>query len=182
MLQSTAAVSESGSRSMESNAATSKWYYRAAALWIGAVLVRSSVSHLENSYAFLASIYAYDLVGSRVGVVLAMLIPSIQLTLGLMLILFPKLRRFSLNWCVVLFGSFTVVQLITLARGLNIDCGCFGSSLQNPIGWGSIMFAAALCATSLVGSAGLLEAGRETVSVQVVQRNAKSGNSLFPQH
>ena len=111
---------------------------RLIAIVVGAILIRSSVRHLENSYAFLASIYAYDLVSRETGVILAVVIPVTQLVLGLMLMFFPTMRGFAYTCCVCMFCIFTVVQILTLARGLNIDCGCFGSEMRNPIGWRSI--------------------------------------------
>ena len=136
----------------EANLEAVAWPWKVAAMGIGAILIRSAVVHLENSYAFLASVYAYDLVGRKMGVGLAIVLPAVQLAIGAMLIFSPDSRWFSLRLSAVLFGTFTVVQIATLSRGLNIDCGCFGSSLPNPIGWTSISFVAALCLLSIAAA------------------------------
>ncbi len=133
---------------MNDNQRFMNWYLPFTSLLIGLVLVRSAILHLENSYAFLASIYAYDIVGPRLGVALAAIIPQVQLNLGLILIFFPRLRYFGLNVAQVVFTLFSVIQVVTLMRGLNIDCGCFGSSVGNPIGWKSIGLAVTLSLTS----------------------------------
>lgn len=122
---------------------------------VGAILIRSAVGHLENSYAFLASIYAYDLVSSGTGLILAASLPATQLTLGLMLLSFRNMRYFALTVSAVLFLLFSVVQGITLVRGLNIGCGCFGSSMPNPIGWQSLSFVVGLCFVSALAAIGL---------------------------
>lgn len=106
-----------------------KWFVRLMAVAVGVILIHSAVRHLENSYSFLAAIYSYDLVSRKVGVALASVLPAVQLTLGLMLLFFQDMRRFALFLSAGLFGAFTVAQISTLMRGLNIACGCFGSDL-----------------------------------------------------
>ncbi|MEI7701899.1 MAG: MauE/DoxX family redox-associated membrane protein [Planctomycetia bacterium] len=137
-------------RPEEKDSLSRKWSVRLVAVTVGAILIRSAVRHLENSYAFLASIYSYDLVSRDIGVVMAVVLPATQLTLGLMLMFFQDMRRFALLFSAGLFGVFVTAQIVTLARGLNIDCGCFGSEMKNPIGWKSICLTAGLFIVSVV--------------------------------
>lgn len=105
----------------------------------GLVLVRSAQFHLGNPFGFLVTVYSYEILPKWGGVVVAAVLPPLQLVLGLLLVLFPRQRKCCLQLSVTLFLTFAVVQLMTLQRGLNISCGCFGPSIdENPIGPESI--------------------------------------------
>lgn len=107
---------------------------RVIAVSLGAILVRSSVFHIENNYAFLSTIYSYQIVTPSLGFVMASVLPSLQLTLGMILLFAPPLWRIAFASSALLFLVYASAQTIVYARGLNIACGCFGSSVDNPIG------------------------------------------------
>lgn len=153
---------ENGRGEMSPNARLMSVVNSFATMCIGAVLVKSAILHLQNSYAFLASVYSYDLMSPNLGVLVAALLPSIQLALGVMLLFFGDRRVVGLICCALMFLSFSVIQMITLWRGLNISCGCFGASIENPVGPASIIYAGAL---------GVLSAG-VAMSLRA-KRNAK---------
>ena len=111
------------------------------AIMVAAVLLRSSVVHLGNNFAFLASVYSYDLVSPFWGLAIAGGLPCLQLALGIAILFCPRMRQDAIACAALLFLVFTVVQIITVSRGLNISCGCFGSSQDNPIGLKSIAIA-----------------------------------------
>lgn len=119
----------------------------------GLVLVRSAMFHLGNPFGFLATVYSYEILPKWAGVIVAAVLPATQLVLGLMLVLFPQHRRASLKLSGVLFLLLAVVQIMTLVRGLNITCGCFGPSIEdNPIGPYSIGLAFVCCVVSFIGN------------------------------
>lgn len=134
------------------------------ALCVGGVFVRTGVVHLENSYAFLGSIYAYDLVSPTAGIVLAMVLPALQLTLGVLLLFHSGLRKVSYGCSALLLLVFAVVQCVTLARGLNISCGCFDAGDDNPIGVFSIGLALGFSGLSGIGY--VLKSGTRLVPLQ----------------
>lgn len=117
---------------------------------VSAMLLLSSHAHLDNSFHFLGTVYSYKLVDRWTGMAIAAALPSFQFTLGLALLLAPAARRAALGWCAALFGGLVGVQAVTLARGLNIACGCFGSS-SGPIGPFSLGIAGMGFVLSLVG-------------------------------
>lgn len=126
------------------------WLPWLAAIPVAVLLFLSCYGHLDNSFHFLSTVYSYKLVGPRIGVVIAAALPAFQLTLGLSLLFVPTMRRTAFAWCVLLFAGFVGVQSLTLSRGLDISCGCFGSS-RGPIGPVSVGIAAAGLLLALVG-------------------------------
>lgn len=107
-----------------------------------ALLLLSAVTHINNSYAFLSSIYSYRLFDRWSGVAIAAFLPFVQLGVGLAILFSPRLRSAAILWCAILYLSFLIVQISALARGLNVSCGCFGSTDSNPIGVKSMSVAA----------------------------------------
>lgn len=72
----------------------------------------------------------------------AMFMPALEAVAAVCLF-WPKLRRGSALTIVILLAVFTVLILQAVLRGLNIDCGCFGSSaaasaLASKVGWSKI--------------------------------------------
>lgn len=130
-----------------------------AAVPVAASLLLSSYGHLDNSFHFLSTVYSYKTVTPWIGVVIAATLPALQLTLGLALLFVPAMHRIAFGWCVLLFAGFVGVQSFTLWRGLDISCGCFGSS-RGPIGPFSIGIAAVALLLSLVGYIVCLRAER----------------------
>jgi len=118
---------------------------------IGFVFLYSSSVHLANPYAFLSHIYSYGVVSERVGIVGATLLPSLQLTIGVSLLFFSRLRRTGLLIASILLLGFTGLQLQAWLRGLNIACGCFSNSHEDPINWFTISRTGLLFAAALAG-------------------------------
>jgi hypothetical protein len=153
----------------------------ARAVPVAAALLLSSYGHLDNSFHFLSIVYSYKLVGPGVGVVVAATMPAFQMTLGLALLFVPALRRAAFGWCILLFAGFVGVQSFTLARGLDVSCGCFGSS-RGPIGPVSIGIAAGGLLLSLAGYAACarLDArsrgrGRTVAAEQTLRKGQENG-------
>lgn len=99
----------------------------AVRLALGAVFILSSLPKLRQPYAFLANVFEYELVGPRTGVVVATVLPWIELTLGVCL-LGGVLTAGAFLTSAVLGAVFVFVQASALYRGLAISCGCFHSS------------------------------------------------------
>jgi hypothetical protein len=136
----------------ESSHGFQHWPIRCLALGLGFILVRSAMFHVENNYAFLLSLDSYKLVPLTAAVPAAALVPYFQLTVGVMLLFFPKSWLSAFGWCAGLFLVFTGAQVIDYARGLNIACGCFSPSDDNPIGIRSIGLAAVATVAAIAGT------------------------------
>ncbi|MDO4911875.1 MAG: MauE/DoxX family redox-associated membrane protein [Corynebacterium sp.] len=77
------------------------------------------------------SVRAYELFPESVVQVIATGLPILEMLLGLLLI-FGVFTRFVSGISVVIFALFIAVIISAWARGLAIDCGCFGVGGYNP--------------------------------------------------
>jgi uncharacterized membrane protein YphA (DoxX/SURF4 family) len=97
----------------------------------------AGLQKLLHPYEFAEAVLAYQLLPqSLVGAVTAVL-PWLEIAAGLTLVVGLK-RRSGLLLLSGLMGAFLVVILITLARGLKIDCGC-GLFFQRQVGLTAIL-------------------------------------------
>lgn len=115
---------------------------------IGVLLLISGISHWANPYYFLGSVFAYDLVDSGVGQVIAMLLPILQLLLAVCLIARVWLDAAHLI-VMVMLGCFVTVQSSAYFRGLHISCGCFGPGQEAPIGMASLLMVSSFLVLSI---------------------------------
>lgn len=124
---------------------------RVASLAVGFVLLTAGAAHLGNPYYFMTRVLAYDLVGARVALCLALLLPSLEMVLGVCLIC----RVAPLSAQIVtamLIAIFIAAQGIALARGLKIDCGCFGPAAPQQISATTILRTSALAAVAIAAA------------------------------
>lgn len=94
-------------------------------LVVGFVLIVASVPKIADSATFAKSIAAYNLFPYFIVSSSALVVPWLELILGLFLI-FGILLRGSSLLSSALFFFFSILIAVTLLRGLSIDCGCFG--------------------------------------------------------
>jgi hypothetical protein len=105
-----------------------------AARWVcGIVLLISGVGHLGNPYFFLSAVLHYDLAKGNAAVVVAATVPFVEIGLGAFLLVGVCMGA-ALIATSVLMAVFTCAQVISLARGLQITCGCFGIHASEVIG------------------------------------------------
>ena len=98
-----------------------------ARLSIGALFIYSSLPKLRQPYDFLGNVYEYELVGPSTGVLVAVVLPWLELVIGICL-LGGILVSGAFLLSVALGAVFTFAQASALYRGLGISCGCFASS------------------------------------------------------
>jgi putative oxidoreductase len=93
---------------------------------LGVLFVYAGVMKLGDPTAFAIEIGNYRL-WPELAPYLAVLLPAIEITAGLGVIALPASWRRGAALCVVgLMVMFTVAVSIAVARGINVDCGCFG--------------------------------------------------------
>lgn len=114
---------------------------------LGAVLIYSALQKLYQPYDFLSSVYAYEMTGSTLGMIIAALLPPMELAIGACLLAGICPLGGSLG-ALLLGIVFIYAQISVLGRGLNIDCGCFGSSGENPISYATLTKAIIFCCVS----------------------------------
>ena len=96
------------------------------AAWL---LTYSAIVHLSNPYLFFGSVLSYDLIGVNSSVFIAALLPSVNLIVGVALLIMP-FRAIARNVATVLFVLYSFVQWSALSQGLQISCGCFGDGTR----------------------------------------------------
>jgi len=96
---------------------------------LGTVLLYSGVTHLQNPYAFLDAVGGYRLVPLGGLVPVTILLLGAHLTVGIALIC-RFLQPGVYVVAATLFGLFVTAQVAAFARGLDVSCGCFGSSSE----------------------------------------------------
>jgi putative oxidoreductase len=104
-----------------------------ASLLLGFVFLYSANVHLNNPYSFLSHVYSYGVVSERMGIVVAAILPGVQMVLGVAILFFPRLRPVGFLFAAALLFVFTGFQLQAHLRGLNIACGCFSNHSDDPI-------------------------------------------------
>ncbi len=123
---------------------------RVVAIALALLLLRSSFAHLGNPYYFLSTVYSYQLTGIEPGKWVAIVLPFLQLIVGICLLLrWWPIESYLL--AIFLFLGFTTVQVIAWYNGLEIACGCFGTSGGLQVGRQTVTLATSAAAASLLG-------------------------------
>lgn len=93
---------------------------------LGVLFIFSGIEKIINPSSFSEAIYNYHMLPIYVINLLAITIPWLELVCGLLL-LFAKWTRESAAILIGLMIVFTFSVFIAYTRGLDIECGCFGS-------------------------------------------------------
>ena len=95
-------------------------------LVVGGVFIWAGLLKIFDPLDFAQDIANYRVFTQTVSLFLALIIPWIEVICGLLLVLgiFHGTASFMLSGSLVVFLGLIIV---TLMRGLDIDCGCFGS-------------------------------------------------------
>lgn len=103
-------------------------------LVLGFFFIYASVEKIAFPEVFARSIEAYQLMPIVVINIIAIVLPWLELFCGLFLIsgLLVRASVFIIN-CLLLV--FITVIITAIFRGLEIDCGCFGSANPAPVSW-----------------------------------------------
>ena len=96
-------------------------------LALGCLFLWSSFSKIRQPYDFLSSVYNFELVGPKLGVLVAMVLPWLELLVGICLIGGIFISG-ALLASIGMAAMFTFVLAWSLYQGLEISCGCFSAS------------------------------------------------------
>lgn len=101
------------------------WVYRLVALVFGGVFVYSGILKALDPGRFVISVRSFRLLPDPFAAWLAMGLPWLEIVAGLAVIT-GILRRGGLMLLNVALVIFAVALCLAWARGLNVECGCFG--------------------------------------------------------
>jgi uncharacterized membrane protein YphA (DoxX/SURF4 family) len=116
----------------------------AAAIWLVA-----GAAKLADLQQFHAEVHAYKLLPGALEAPFAYGLPIVEVAVGLYLALGLLVRPAAL-FATLLMLAFIAAMAQARARGLSLDCGCFGSLSQQPVGLGTIARDAALGIPTLI--------------------------------
>jgi len=105
---------------------------------LGCLFLWSSLPKIRQPYDFLSSVYNYELVGPKLGMLTAMALPWLELLVGICLVggIFVS---GALLASVGMAAMFTFVLASALYRGLEISCGCFSASAAGIISYSTLI-------------------------------------------
>jgi putative oxidoreductase len=106
-------------------------------LAVGAVFVYAGLVKILEPLDFAGNIANYQMVGPSLSFLTALILPWLEVLCGLGLALGPFKHAAALLISIML-GFFIILTLITIVRGLNVDCGCFGA-LSRTAGWSLVL-------------------------------------------
>ena len=96
------------------------------ARWVtGGVWIVAGALKITHPDASIAAVRAYQLLPSSIAEVVGIALPAVELVVGLALVL-GVLTRGAAVVSALLFVAFIVGISSVWARGIEIDCGCFG--------------------------------------------------------
>lgn len=120
-----------------------RWLTLAARLAVAAVFVWAAVPKLLDPAAFAEDIGNYRLLPEMLVGPLAAVLPVLELVVAVALVAGVEAKGAALVAGAMLLG-FTAAMGQAMARGIDIDCGCFGSASTTEVGWGPILRNSAL--------------------------------------
>ncbi|MBW6512596.1 MAG: DoxX family membrane protein [Desulfuromonadaceae bacterium] len=109
---------------------TGQCSYHLCRLLLGAVFIYAGILKINDIPVFAGQIARYELLPYQWNYLAAATLPYIEVIAGLLLICNRRVRAASLTIGGMLI-FFILILLSVLARGLEIDCGCFGPSIQS---------------------------------------------------
>jgi uncharacterized membrane protein YphA (DoxX/SURF4 family) len=93
---------------------------------MGGLFVYAGILKITDVQQLADSIAAYRMLPLQTINMMAFALPPFEVMLGLLLLIDWKTRMVALG-VTLLLGVFTLALSQAILRGLNIDCGCFGS-------------------------------------------------------
>ena len=108
-----------------------EWVGLVVRLVSGGVLLVAGAVKLPDSGASVRAVRAYDLLPEAVVPTVGYLLPVLEVVVGALLLV-GLLTRGAAGLAVLLYLAFSIGIATAWARGLTIDCGCFGGGGQDP--------------------------------------------------
>jgi len=102
-------------------------------LILGFIFIYAGMEKISDSEGFSRTINNYKLLPFSIINIPALILPWLEVTAGILLIfgITVKENAFIIS---TLLGIFIIAIAISLFRGLNIDCGCFGTADGSKVG------------------------------------------------
>jgi uncharacterized membrane protein YphA (DoxX/SURF4 family) len=126
----------------------SRFIYSSARWILGVVFIYASYDKLFHPQAFADIIYHYQILPDSLINVTAIFLPWLELLTGIFLIMGIWMPG-TVVWCNFLLVVYIGALSFNLARGLDIDCGCFSTAGGRSINIETILWDVAFLALSI---------------------------------
>jgi putative oxidoreductase len=97
---------------------------------VAALFLFAAISKLVDPSLFAQQIANYQLTPWPVTALLSVFLPALELCVGICLLV-GRWESGALVWVAAMLTIFSAALLSAIVRGLSIDCGCFGRSVEN---------------------------------------------------
>lgn len=102
-----------------------EWISTAVRLAMAGILIAAAIPKMQDTQQSIIAVRAYRLLREAVVPFVGVTLPFLELALAVFLLLGLFTRIAAIVWLVMMFG-FMIGVAAAWARGLSIDCGCFG--------------------------------------------------------
>ncbi len=95
-------------------------------LVVGGVFIWAAITKIADPLSFAQDVRNYRLVGLSLSFVTAIILPWVELIAGIFLIIgiFPRSGALLISGLLVFF---IILVAVTMLRGIDVECGCFGT-------------------------------------------------------
>ena len=101
---------------------------------IGILMAWAGLAKIGNLHGFAEQLHNFRMMPVPIENLIAMSLPWIELVAALALIFGVRARAGAIL-SALLLTAFTAAVFVAMARGLDIECGCFGTSDATRVGW-----------------------------------------------
>ncbi len=122
-----------------------------AQIGIAVVFLAAALGKIGDAAAFAKQIHYFRLLPTGLENLMAITLPWVELLAALALLLRYRPRAGAVI-CAGLMGVFLFAVAAAVARGLDIECGCFGTSDASRVGTAKLLENAGLLALALIAS------------------------------
>ncbi|MDF1592054.1 MAG: DoxX family membrane protein [Desulfobacterales bacterium] len=113
--------------------------FHASRLFLGGILIYAGFEKIPAPGLFAKAVYEYQILPDVLINLTALVLPWLELALGILLIVGIWLPGAVLLSSLLLL-TFSGILIFNMARGLNISCGCFSTEPStDPISWWTVM-------------------------------------------
>ncbi|MCK4872772.1 MAG: DoxX family membrane protein [Phycisphaerales bacterium] len=124
-------------RDSGTSSAAASWLMLTVRLMVASLFLFSSTQKLRGPQNFVLSVEAFDIMPSDPAILLSFVayaVPWTELLCAILILLGVWARPASLLLS-ILMVVFTVAIFSVLARGMDVNCGCFGAWLPDQVTW-----------------------------------------------
>jgi uncharacterized membrane protein YphA (DoxX/SURF4 family) len=130
---------------------THPWTVRICQIAIGLLFAAAALAKLGDLHSFAEEIHNFKMLPVAIENIVAMTLPWIELVAALALILGVRARSGSLV-AACMMAVFIVAVAVAMARGLDIECGCFGTADGTRVGFVKLLENSGMFALAAIGS------------------------------